>query len=244
MKNWKTKLTLTVIAVLSLFLVILWTKNEKIKKQKFLMQLEARKTKLSSDSLLIISEGHYQKLVADSLEIGELKSIIDSVIDLNGRTPKTITKTVIKPIEIIKYVDSTRIKNDSIFITDYYPDKETSFLKYTNRTSLATQKGKSKFNFSPITLNHIVSKKNNGFYTVDFVGPEFIEVESLDMQAEYLPAEEKDNWGTLIGVEYGQNLENQTNIFEINAYQRYKKFYFGGAVSTNKDLKAGIKIEF
>lgn len=191
-----------------------------------------------------VSNGFYQKIIADTLTKHQLKKLAEEITELKGRKPITITNTVIKPVYMDKPSDIVIVRNDSISITDYYPNKENPFLKYSNKTSLKTKKGRSTFDWKPIKLSQVTTKKDNGLYQVDFKGPDFLEVESLDIQTEPMAEPIKDNRGTLIGIEYGKNLGIEENIFEINVYQRYKKFYLGGAVSTDKDLKAGIKFEF
>lgn len=163
---------------------------------------------------------------------------------MQNRKPVSVTRTIIQPVRIEKETDTIEREGDSIRIVDFYPDKLNPFLKYTNNFSLITNTGNSSFNFNPITLTQVVTEKDGGLYQIDFKTPDFLQVNSIDIQTTPMAPPPVDNWGTLIGIEYGKNLESQQNIFEINAYQRYKKFYFGGAVSTNKDVKGGIKFEF
>lgn len=229
--------------MLLVVVALLWVKTNKINSELLKEKLKYKTEIIKNDSLQKINEGHYRKLVADTLTRKQLKDLIADVTELKNRKPISLTTTIIKPVEIRKETDQISVEKDSVFIEDYYPNKETSFLKYTNRFSLSTQKGLSNFSFNEITLKQVVTKKENGLYQVDFKGPDFLELKSLDIQTEPMSEPVKDNWGTLIGVEYGQNLENKTNIFEVNLYQRYKKIYVGASVSTNKDLKGGIKIE-
>lgn len=240
----RDKILAIVVIILLIVIGIFWFQKRAAEKQVFEAQQEVRKSIIAKDSLQKISDGHYQKLVADTLTQSQLKKITQEIIDLKNRKPISVTTTIVKPVQIVKDTDNIDVKEDSVFIEDYYPRKEYYFLKYTNRLSLKTKKGISDFNFSPIKLTQVVTKKDNGLYQVDFKGPHFFEVESLDIQTEPILEPKKDNWGTLIGIEYGKNLDTKNNIFEINAYQRYKKFYIGGAVSNDNNLKAGIKFEF
>lgn len=225
-------------------IIFFWLKGFLVKKELDAQKEKYRVELIRSSELEKIADGYYQKVVADTLTQKELKRLAEELIDLKNRKPVSITKTVVQPVEIRKEVDSISIQKDSIFIADYYPNKINPFLTYTNRLSLNTETGVSNFNFNQITLSTVVTQKKDGLYQVDFKGPEFLKLKSLDIQTEPTETTSKDNWGTLIGVEYGQNLKNNTNIFEANIYQRYKKFYIGGSVSTNKDLKGGIKFEF
>lgn len=229
--------------MLLVVVALLWVKTNKINSELLKEKLKYKTEIIKNDSLQKINEGHYKKLVADTLTRKQLKALIADVTELKNRKPISLTTTIIKPVEIRKETDQISVEKDSAFIEDYYPNKDNPFLKYTNRFSLSTQKGSSNFSFNAVTLKQVVTKKENGLYQVDFKGPDFLELKSLDIQTEPIVEPVKDNWGTLIGVEYGKNLSSQENVFEVNLYQRYKKFYLGIAASTNKDLKGGIKIE-
>lgn len=238
------KILKILIIVLGILAFTFWYQKGQAEKREFQTQQQLRKKTIAEDSIKKVSDGYYQKLVADTLTSKELKRLAERIVDLENREPVSVTKTVIQPVKIIKETDSITREGDSISITDFYPNKVNPFLKYTNNFSLVTNKGNSFFDWNPITLTEVVTKKNDGLYQIDFLAPEFIKVNSIDIQTEPMAKPIPDNWGTVIGIEYGKNLETKTNVFEINAYQRYKKIYFGGAISTNKDLKGGIKFEF
>ena len=80
-------------------------------------------------------------------------------------------------------------------------------------------------------------------YTIDFKGPEWLTVESLDIQAKPLAPEKRDRFGILFGVDYGKNLSNDNQFIEVNSYLRLNKFYLGGGINSQGDIKGGIKIE-
>jgi hypothetical protein len=240
----KNKMLIALILILIVISGVFWFQKRLAEKKVFQAQQELRVEKIAQDSLVKISDGYYQKLVADTLTGKQLKDLAEEIIELKNRKPIYVTKTIIQPVEVLKETDNITVEKDSVFIEDYYPSKEKPFLKYTNKFSLITEKGTSNFKFEPITLKEVVTEKEDGFYQIDFKGPDFLEVQSINIQTEPIIKYRADNWGTLIGVEYGKNLDTNLNMFEINAYQRYKKFYVGIAVSSNKDLKGGIKIEF
>ena len=237
------------ILILALLIIIgiLWFKNNQKEKKLFEESQKYRKEVIKKDSLEKVADGYYKKILADTLTQKELKRLAEDIVELKNRKPVSITKTIIQPVEIRKETDSITVERDSAFITDYYPNKTNPFLKYTNRFSLSTQKGNSNFDFNRITLTNVVTKKENGLYQVDFKGPDFLELKSLDIQTEPILEPVKDNWGTLIGVDYGTNLDkaaNLPNFVEFSVYQRYKKFYLGGGITSNKDVKGGLKFEF
>lgn len=233
-----------IVAIALIILVgVLGFKNKQIETKLFEEKQKYRKEIIRNDSLQFVVKGHYRKMVADTLTSNQLKDLVEEIIELKNRKPIYVTKTIIQPVEVLKETDSINVVSDSIFIKDYYPNKENPFLKYTNRTSIKTEKGISNFKFEPIELVEVVTEKEDGLYQIDFIGPDFLEVKSLSIQTEPILKPVNNNWGTIIGIEYGKNLDTKTNIFEINIYQRYKKFYIGGSLSSNKDIKGGIKIE-
>lgn len=242
----KDKILVALIVFLTVIAGIFWFQKRSAEEKVFQAQQEIRRKTIAQDSLIKLSDGYYQKLVADTLTKQQLKKLVEDITELKNRKPISVTTTIIKPVQIVKEIDSIAVKKDSAFIEDYYPKKEFYYLKYTNRFSLGTQKGVSNFDFTPIKLVQVVTKKNNGLYQVDFKGPHFLKVESLDIQTEPRIEPVKDNWGTLIGVGYGQSLDKVKqidNFVELNIYQRYKKLYLGIGVTTNKNIKGGLKIE-
>lgn len=239
----KNKLLAILSLILSVLVVMFWIQRnqERIKTTK--TQIQWKTSLIAQDSLKKLSDGYYQKLVADTLTLSELKKVASKYVDLKGRDPVYVTEVVAKPKFAEKVIDGVVVKGDSIRIEDYYPSKEDPFLKYTSNVSIATQKGVSQFNFNSIKLVQVVTRKPNGIYQVDFITPKFIEVESLSIQSEPMVKEVKDNWGTLVGADYGRNLESSKDIIGVSVYQRYKKVYLGIGVDTEKTVKAGVKIE-
>jgi len=239
----KDKVYLGIIAALLIIAAIFYLRKEQEKTKRFETEQELRVTKIRHDSIVKITDGYYQKLVADTLTKVQLKRLTSQVIGLKGREPVSITTIEAGPKSLQKSTDKVEIKEDSLFIEDYYPDKLKPFLKYTNKISLKTKLGNSNFKFGTIKLTQVVTKKENGLYQIDFITPDFLDVKSIDIQSEPMAKEKKDNWGTLIGIDYGKNLETQKNIFGINIYKRYKKFYIGASIDTDKTVRGGIKIE-
>ena len=240
----KDRIYLIVIAILLLIGGYLWYKNHRTERDFFEQGQVLKKQIIKSDSLVKVTDGFYQKLVADTLTRKQLRSLAEKITGLENREVTSVTTTIIQPKEIVKTTDGIISTTDSLFIEDYYPKKENYFLRYTNRLSKTTEKGISRFSFKEVRIDNVVTKKDNGLYQVDFKGPDFLELRSLDIQMEPIIENKRDNWGTLIGIEYGRNFEVDEQVFGINAYQRYKKVYFGGGISTDETAKVGIKVEF
>lgn len=232
---------LSIVMIIAGIILLLQRNRAQAKLQQ--SQQELRKEKIYSNKLLKVSDGYYQKFIADTLTKAELRRITKELIDIKNRKPISVTNTIIQPKEVIKETDYIDVVEDSIFIEDYYPNKSIGFLKYTNRLSIKSKKGFSKFKFDTISINQVVTKRSDGIYQVDFIGPEFLDLKSISIQAEPMESQEPDNTGLLLGVEYGKNINNDRSFIGADAYFRFKKFYIGIGANTNTDVKAGIKIE-
>lgn len=127
---------------------------------------------------------------------------------------------------------------------NYYPKKENYFIKHTSKLNIKDFKGTSKFDFNNIKIEGVILEREDGLYDFDLKVPDFIEVGEIDIQS--LPKQQKkiDNWGYLVGVSYGQNLNSQINFINLNTYIRYKKLYIGIEGSTDGSLSGGVKVEF
>lgn len=239
------KIQISLIAILTVVIAILWVQKNQAYKEAFQSKQEMRKGVIYRDSLVKLADGYYQKLVADTLTRSQLNELARQIVDIKKLQPVSVTTTVIKPINVVKETNEVKVSEDSISIQDFYPNKDNPFLTYKNKLSLTTQSGVSTFDFNEITLKEVISKKENGLYQVDFKGPPFIQVKSINIQTEPIEKEVKDKKGVLIGLSYGTNLDSKesSNFVELNVYQRYNKFYIGGGVDTNKNVKGGVKIE-
>lgn len=238
------KTTNWIIAALTVVIVIFWLtsrqKDWKIKEA----QRKENIVKIKQDSLQKLSDSLYQRLVADTLSERQIKDLTKEIVDLKGIKPETIIKIITKIKEVEKSTDSVSIKQDSIFIEDYYPKKENYLIKYINKTSLTNTKGVSKFEFNKFQITGVISEQSDGLFIFNLKTPEFIEVGGIEVQS--LPKEtiKKDNWGYLFGAGYGQNINSKESFININSYIRYKKFYIGLEATTQGNLLGGIKVEF
>ena len=191
-----------------------------------------------------LSDGYYQKLVADTLTKSELKKLAGDIVDLQNRKPIIVERIIIKPEYIEKEIDGVKVDKDSVYIEDYYPNKESPFLKYSNRFSLKSEKGISQFEFDSINLSAVITQRKDGLFEADIKGPEFLKISNVDIQSIPLTPEKPDNFGILMGVDYGVDFKNKTNFINVSSYIRNKKFYIGGGVNTNGQFSGGVKYEF
>jgi hypothetical protein len=206
--------------------------------------IELRKEKIKNDTLKILTNGQARKLVADTLTIKQLRSKIDSLgIELDGR-PELVTDTEIKPKDTIKVTDTLYVNEGVAYIEDYYPTKNNFFLKYTNEFKLDNPVGNSKFEWNSIKIDLAISQNKDGTYEANMKAPDFIQINSLDVEATPIDRVETDDFGILLGAGYGKDFGTGTNYLEVGGGVRFKKFYIDLEGNTNKQADIGIKFEF
>ena len=259
------KTTLILVILLLLTIIISWIIIQKKQQQIQNTQLELRKEIIRKDALQELSDGYYRRIISDTLSEKQIEKLSKEIIKLKNRKPKVITKIVSEIKEVEKTTDSISKNKDSINIIDYYPNKNNPFIKYTNKFSLDSLKGVSKFSFpNKLTITGVILEREDGIFELDLKTPEFIEVKNIDIQALPMIPKKQDNWGHLVGLNYGKLFfqravdvnENASTDLEINGirnewsfvegsyYLRYKKFYIGVEVNTLQSYSTGIKVEF
>ena len=183
--------------------------------------------------------------MADTLDKKELHKLAAKIVDLEGREPVIINQTIIKPEDRETTISEIEIKEDSIFVEDYYPNKENPFITYNNKLSTTTSTGIGKFSFTGITLTAVITETDKGIFEADIKVPDFINITKVDIHSKPLDnkKKKKDNFGILIGSNYGKDIKQNKNFIDLNSYVRYKKFYLGGGFNTKGDIRFGGKLE-
>lgn len=209
------------------------------------VQVDLRKERIKNDTLQILADGQARKLIADTLTIKQLESKVDSLkIELKGR-PILVGEVEIQPRDTVKIIDTVYIKDDTLSVVDYYPNSEEYFVEYKNTINLLTGKGNSTWTFKEIKLDLVVSENKDGTYETNMKAPDFVKINSLDVQSLPLdPSNQRDDFGILLGGGYGKDFGTGTNYLEVGGGIRYKKFYIDIEGNTNKQADIGVKFEF
>jgi hypothetical protein len=248
MRNqWKIILILAVFILTSFKVMVTHYKNKLAK-----VNLELRKEIIKGDSLTIIKDGLYTKLVADTLTKKQLRKKIDS-LDLELENPKVITEIVFVPKYIEKEIDGIVVKDSIIDIVDNYPTKESPFVTYKATIDVKKGTGVGSFKFTPIKMDLAIGQNKDGTYKLNTKVPDFISVSSVNVVALPMDTEldpKKDNFGVLFGLGVGTNLDKVYDLYEEDLFfkasvdLRIRKFYIGVEAATNKTVSGGIKVEF
>ena len=242
MKNNKITIILIIIILL---LIGGWFIHTNILKDKIDdANLEARIEKLRASKLEKISDVQSRKIVADSLTQRELnKRVKELEIALEAK-PKIVWKTEFITKEIDKEVDEVSLDSNLVSVVDYYPKKEGYFVKYTNKIDLTTSEGKSNWQFNPITVSGVLSQREDGIYQIDFKHPDFMSIESIEVQATPLTEVRPDNFGFILGAGVGKDFEDNNTFFKVNGGIRYKKVYLMIGGTTNQLVDGSLNFEF
>jgi len=229
---------LIVVALLTVFITNN-VKNNQLAKQK----LELRKQIIKNDSLQKLADGLYTKRVADTATIKDLRQLNDS-LKLELKNPKVVVVTKIQPKDQEGEVDSVSVEQDSISITDYYPDKDNPFVSYFAKIDIPTQKGIGKFSFNEFDLNLGITQNKDGTYSLNTQLPEFMTVNSINVQSLPMDIPKPDNFGWLLGVKGNYSFEDQSLGYEVIGGIRFKKVNVITTANTQKQVGAGLIFEF
>jgi len=209
------------------------------------LQFANRKLEISKDSLVQVNDTQFRKLVADTLTKKQLRKKIDSLgFELDNVEPKIVYQIKYVPKEIEKPTDEVVVEEDTVKIDSYYPQKENYFMRYQNTISLKDGVGLEKWTPKPISLSGVISQRDDGIWTADFQTPDWLDIESVDIEAVPLDIPKKDRFGWLIGASYGKDFQNNTEYLRLSTGIRVDKFYIDVGASTNSTIDGGIKYEF
>lgn len=218
---------------------------DRIKREKELKSLKElyKKEVLKNDSLVKVNETQYRKLIADTLTISQLNNKIKQLNIKLKEKPKVITEIEYVPKEVEKEVEVVRVIGDTVQIEDYYPNKKEYFVKYENEVSIKDKKGVAKFSFQPLKITSVISERKDGIFQIDFKTPEWLEVQSIDIQSTPIESIKQNNFGFLLGAGMERNFyENKSNI-RIETGIRYKKMYLDLGISTSNIADLTLKFE-
>ncbi len=239
-KNQNKTLKYAIIAILCIIFTsagIIHFKNKQIDKYKG----EYKRERLAKDSIREVSDGHYKKLVEDTLTKQELKKEIAD-LKIKADNPLILWKTKLEFKEVDKPIDSIALTTDSLTISDFYPNKEKWFARYDANIKLDStfKDSKGKFSFSELPLNLVINEVEPGIFEADLETEEFIKINSLEVKA--LPLEQKrpDNFGFLAGGGINKDLTDMSYNLELAGGIRYKKVNVLATVNTSG--QAGIKL--
>lgn len=228
-----------VMVALITFKVTYYFADKKLEK----VNIENRKLKISKDKLKKVANGHYTKLVADTLTKNQLRKEVED-LKIKVKDGVIVEKIVLVPVEVEKEVDSLKITKDSLTIIDYYPKKNDWFTRYEAIVSFKDSTSLGKFTFGELPISLVISQQEDGTFKSDLKAPDFITISKLNVLALPLTPKKEDNFGFLAGGKVNRNFENGNLGYEIIGGFRFKKVNVITSVNSNQEFGIGTLIEF
>lgn len=205
---------------------------------------ELKNYKIKSDSLTEVADNQYRKLVADTLTKRQLLKKIDSLkIEVDNPIVVTEIEYRFKEKETEGQIEQT---DSTMTVTDYYPNKESPFVTYQSNIDKIKETFRGNFSFNTIKVDLVFSKNKDGIYQLDSKLPDFITLNSLDIQSEPLDKSftDKKMLTPFAGLKYNHSFTNQDPSLEAIVGLRYRKINLIGSLNTNSYLGLGFLIDF
>ena len=208
-------------------------------------RVAARTAIIAKDSLQKINDGLYTKLVADTLTIKELKKLNDSLGLALEKKPKVIIQTEFLPAPQTGGADVSVVPSGEIKISDRYPKtEEVPFVEYEALVSLEDTTAIGTWKFNPIRINLGIEETEEGLFRVNTKVPDWLQVNSIDVQSLPMTLPTEDKFGWLLGGGYGKDFRNDSNFLYLSGGIRFKKIYLELNGGTNETISTGLKFEF
>lgn len=212
----------------------------KIKKED--LKRELRIERIKNDSIKKVAEGHYSKLVADTLtkrqlraKIKELEFEIDNPTEVGNISlsfDKKETKTKVE-------------KKDSVIkLEDHYPNKKEPFITYSATINKYTNESRGLFVIRDLELITARGLNLDGTTRFDIKVPEFSTVRTLNIQSLDTYQSRRSNFAYLMGGQAVYDYNTNEIHAGVNFGLRHKKTYLTVGTATNGTINTGLTFEF
>lgn len=211
-------------------------------KSKEKIKRELRIERIKNDSIKKVAEGHYSKLIADTLTKKQLKK---RVKELEFRIENPIETGVIVLNFDEKETNTKGVKKESIIkIEDYYPSKEDPFITYNASINTFDYTTRGMFQIRNLELLTAKGVNKDDTKSFEIKVPGYISVSSLDIQSRENYVPKKDDFGYLLGGSAVMDYNTNDVHAGINFGIRYKKTYLTVGTVTNNTIQTGLTFEF
>jgi len=247
MKNIKDILLISLSIVIIVLLLFGWVKYNQMQKELRDEIDSGNRVILSMDKTTKESQGQYAKLVnyfntekdlnkqlkeqnEDLFKLiknqnERLLMINNSIVTLEGKMTEGFGS--------INKDDTNRIdlKLD-------YPNKDNSFITWNGFVNRKTAFYKGEFSFGKLPLQIVLTETERGIWKSRLIGPEWLIVDSMDVNSLPLPTPEKiNNWGIFFGGGYQKSFNNNiTDAFSLSLAAQYKRHMLMLDATTNMQL--------
>lgn len=247
MKNIKDILLITLSVVIIILLLFGWVKYTQMQKELRDEMDSANKTILSMDKTTKERDGQYAKLV----------NYFNSEKDLNRQLKEQnegLFTLIKKQNERLLMINNTIVtlegkmtegfgsinKDDTnkIDLKLDYPTTENSFISWNGFVNRKTAFYKGDFTFGRLPLQIVLTETERGIWKSRLIGPEWLIVDSMDINSLPLPTPEKvNNWGLFFGGGYQKSFNsNISDAFSLSFAAQYKRHMLMLDATTNMQL--------
>lgn len=203
---------------------------------------------IKKDSLRKLDDGQYQKLIDDTKKSSRV--LLDGLKAKNKDLSETIEEQDKKILLYANIISSFKPKTDTVYVDkvtksfeDFYPNTDDWFIKYTS-TYLGNDKRLGDWYFQQYPLDVVVSEISKGLFEIDLAGPDFLQVNSLQVNSLPLSPITVDNFGWIIGGDVNYNFDNHIPALGVYGGFRYKKTILFTRADTQKTVGVGLLKEF
>ena len=250
MKNIKDILLIILSVVIIILMLFGWVKYNQMQKKLYDEINNGNKVILSMDKTTKESDGQYAKLV----------NYFNSEKDLNNQLKEQnedLFRLIKKQDERLLMINNTIVtlegkmtegfgsvnKNDTnrIDLKLNYPDEKNSFITWNGFVNRKTAFYKGEFTFGKLPLQIVMTETDRGIWKSRLIGPEWLIVDSMDINSLPLPTPEKQSkWGLLLGggfqKSFNQNIPNAVSLAFAVQYKKHMLMIDG---NTNRQF--GLK---
>lgn len=231
-----------IIVLILLFMSGFFVSKHFSDKSKEKIKRELRIERIKNDSIKKVAEGHYSKLIADTLTKKQLKK---RVKELEFKIENPIETGLIVLDFDEKETNTKGVKKDSIIkIEDYYPSKENPFIIYNASISTFDYTTRGIFQIKNLELLTAKGTNKDGTTSFGLKVPKYITVSSLDIQSKNNYQPKRSNFGYLLGGQLLMDYNTNEVHAGVNFGVRYKKTYLTIGTTTNKTIQTGLTFEF
>jgi hypothetical protein len=250
MKNIKDILLIVLSVVIIILMLFGWVKYNQIQKKLYDEINNGNKVILSMDKTTKESDGQYAKLV----------NYFNTEKDLNNQLKEQngdLFKLIKKQDERLLMINNTIVtlegkvtegfgsvnKNDTnrIDLKLNYPDEKNSFITWNGFVNRKTAFYKGEFTFGKLPLQIVMTETDRGIWKSRLIGPEWLIVDSMDINSLPLPTPEKQSkWGLLLGGgfqgSFNQDIPNAVSLAFAVQYKKHMLMLDG-----NTNRQVGLK---
>lgn len=250
MKNIKDILLIVLSVVIIILMLFGWVKYNQMQKKLYDEINNGNKVILSMDKTTKESDGQYAKLVNYfnsekdlNNQLKEQNEDLFRLIKKQGERLLMINNTIVTLEGKVTEGFGSVNKNDTnrIDLKLNYPDEKNSFITWNGFVNRKTAFYKGEFTFGKLPLQIVMTETDRGIWKSRLIGPEWLIVDSMDINSLPLPTPEKQSkWGLLLGGGFQSSFtQNIPNAVSLAFAVQYKKHML--MVDGNTNRQVGLK---